>query len=214
MATFDKPIERFKKQLQQLSPRNHELEQLVERLQISLGHSRQYTDTDDPRYVMPRVEGPLLDEIKRQVRRYDTGRVVIRPLDPANLAGTDPPEFIVTMDSTTGVESVVVRPASQDLRDGKIVERLKPSVPGKKLREPTTQAFTAYRAAAILGKKQRDVATQLCVDQGTVSRWVRQVAAWVEAGNILPDLDLGRPGITSMDPRKLEQGANPRRPRK
>jgi hypothetical protein len=86
---FDEPIGRFKKHLAALSPRNHELEELVNKLQVALDRSRQYSDTDAPRYVMPRIEGPLLDEIQRQIRRYDTSHIIDKgPLNPADEAIT------------------------------------------------------------------------------------------------------------------------------
>ncbi len=49
------------------------------------------------------------------------------------------------------------------------------------LREPPQKAFAAYRAHRVLGQKQADVATELKVNQGQVSRWVKQVATWIAA---------------------------------
>jgi hypothetical protein len=74
------------------------------------------------------------------------------------------------------------------------------------LDEPSRDAIAAYRATKILGQKQEHVARELGVNQGTISRWVRQTAEWIKAGNILPDLDAPRPETVTMDPRKLEQG--------
>jgi hypothetical protein len=56
--------------------------------------------------------------------------------------------------------------------------------------------------------KQENAAQQFHVEQGTISRWVKRVGKWVEAGNILPNLgqDRPKPEIVTMDPRKLEQG--------
>jgi len=84
--------------------------------------------------------------------------------------------------------------------------------PRKSMKEPSANAFAAYRAVRLLGSKQEDVACRFVVEQSTISRWVRDVGKWIEAGNILPD-ELAAPPPRSktitMDPRKLEQG--PRR---
>jgi hypothetical protein len=78
-----------------------------------------------------------------------------------------------------------------------------------RLAEPSPRAFAAYRAVRLAGQRQAEVAKRSGVDQGTVSRWVAQVANWIRAGNVLADLDAPRPKVVPMDPAKLEQG--PRR---
>jgi hypothetical protein len=75
-----------------------------------------------------------------------------------------------------------------------------------KRKAPTQKAIDAYRAVKFAGKKQEDVAPRFGVTQGTVSRWIGQVTKWIRDGNILPNLDLPKPKIAPMDPRKLEQG--------
>ncbi len=77
-----------------------------------------------------------------------------------------------------------------------------------RLDEPPQKAIDAYRAVRFLGQKQAKVAERFGVTQGTISRWMTQVAEFVKAGNVLPDLEPPRKAVT-MDPRKLEQG--PRR---
>ncbi|MGD0463432.1 MAG: hypothetical protein ABSB74_13190 [Tepidisphaeraceae bacterium] len=76
------------------------------------------------------------------------------------------------------------------------------------LREPPPQAFAAYRAYRILGQKQADVAAELNVNQGQVSRWVTQVAAWIKAGNVLPNLDVQglKTKPISVDPAVIDMG--------
>jgi hypothetical protein len=78
-----------------------------------------------------------------------------------------------------------------------------------RLDEPSPKAFAAYRAVRLAGQRQAEVAKRSVVSQGTISRWVAQVADWIKAGNVLPDLDAPRPRVVPMDPAKLEQG--PRR---
>jgi hypothetical protein len=78
-----------------------------------------------------------------------------------------------------------------------------------KLKGPRNQAFAAYRLVKIAGQKQLDVARMLKVDQGTVSRWVREVTRWIEAGKVLPDsmrVSDSTPKVVTMDPNKLERG--------
>jgi hypothetical protein len=77
------------------------------------------------------------------------------------------------------------------------------------VREPSSRAFAAYRAVRMGGQKEATVANELAVSQATVSRDIEKVAAWVEAGNILPeDLRAARPRRKpmAMDPNKLAEG--------
>ena len=81
--------------------------------------------------------------------------------------------------------------------------------PPRQMKEPPANAFAAYRAVMLAGRKQSEVKRELGVNQSTVSRWVKYVAKWVEAGNLLPAEmralpPRGKP--TAMDPRKLEEG--------
>jgi len=65
-------------------------------------------------------------------------------------------------------------------------------------KEPSKDAFAAYRLQLLTGKTQKELAEQLTaelrrpVGQGTVSRWLKQVRAWLKAGNVLPDLTTTR----------------------
>jgi hypothetical protein len=50
------------------------------------------------------------------------------------------------------------------------------------------------------------------VTQGVVSRWLREVAAWIDAGNILPNVEeetATKP--TATDPSRLDLGAREER---
>ncbi len=83
---------------------------------------------------------------------------------------------------------------------------------------PTDKAVQCYRLKFLRGESLTEtaIATQVYGDakkQYQVSRDLKAVRKWIEAGNVLPDLaGFGaKPRTISMDPSKLEQG--PRRPR-
>jgi hypothetical protein len=79
------------------------------------------------------------------------------------------------------------------------------------LNQPRKEAFKAYRAHKVLGMKQPDIAKELDTNQGQVSRWCSQVGTWLEAGNVMPDMDGGSDlEIITMDPAKLELGERQR----
>ncbi len=81
------------------------------------------------------------------------------------------------------------------------------------IKRPPDDAFAAWRLRDLTGLKTQqaiadEMTTQLGrkVSQGEVSRWLAQVAAYLKAGNILPDL----PGIRgipqSLDPEVIDMG--------
>ena len=83
----------------------------------------------------------------------------------------------------------------------------------KTLKQPSNDAFTAYRAGLATGKNQTELAQLLTnewrrtVYQGNVSRWLDQVKSWLEAGNVLPDLSppaYKKP--LAMDPDRIDLG--------
>ncbi|HVT88538.1 MAG TPA: hypothetical protein VHD56_06780 [Tepidisphaeraceae bacterium] len=53
---------------------------------------------------------------------------------------------------------------------------------------------------------QTEVAVELYTNQGQISRWVNEVAAWIEAGNVLPGLDGLASKPVSIDPDVIEMG--------
>jgi hypothetical protein len=61
-------------------------------------------------------------------------------------------------------------------------------------KQPSEDAFKAYRLSIATGKNQTELAEILAtelkrpISQGQVSKWLTQVKAWLEAGNVLPDL--------------------------
>jgi hypothetical protein len=77
---------------------------------------------------------------------------------------------------------------------------------------PPLDAITCYRVWFTTGKTQKEIAARLSpqlarpVTQGQVSRWLKEVRDWLEAGNVLPDLftPVSRPH--AQDPRVLEMG--------
>lgn len=105
-------------------------------------------------------------------------------------------------------------PTSSDIADG----------PGDavKLKQPPEDALACYRSWVATGLRQLELADVLTnelkrpVSQGQVSRWIRQVRKWLEAGNVLPALNASP--ITkpiAMDPDRIDLGRriDKRRPR-
>jgi hypothetical protein len=84
---------------------------------------------------------------------------------------------------------------------------------GKKIKEPSPDALRAYRSLIATGKTQTELADMLTdklgrpIDQGTVSRWLKQVKTFFKDGNVLPDLPEPSRRETPMNPRKLDLGA-------
>lgn len=85
----------------------------------------------------------------------------------------------------------------------------------QKLKQPPDDAIKCYRLSIVTGRKQKELAEMLSrelrrpVDQPTVSRWLRQVRAWLADGNVVPDLladSRPKPKTVRMDPAKLERG--------
>ncbi len=81
------------------------------------------------------------------------------------------------------------------------------------LGEPSPDAFIAYRLLRLMGMKQTEIAEQLTelfrrpIAQGTVSRWCKEVARWLEAGNVLPDLpESSHRKPIPVDPAELDKG--------
>ena len=84
-----------------------------------------------------------------------------------------------------------------------------------KSKEPSKDAYKAYRLAVLQGKNQTEIAEILTaelrrpVTQGQVSRWIKKAKAWIKAGNVFPDLleqDSSQP-VKAMDPDILDRGA-------
>ena len=98
-----------------------------------------------------------------------------------------------------------------DLREIEPIEP--PSVQVRqKIQKPPEIALAAYRVQVLLGAKQVDIAKTIeqefhqPVSQGQVSRWLKQVEEYVEAGNVLPDLPPRATKPESVDPRFIEMG--------
>ena len=88
----------------------------------------------------------------------------------------------------------------------------------KRLKQPSDQAIQCYRLKFILGteKTQKGIAKEVYGDperQWQVSRVLKAVEAWIKAGNILPDLEEGKPKMYSTDPSKLDKGPAKKRGR-
>lgn len=85
----------------------------------------------------------------------------------------------------------------------------------QKLKQPPDDAIACYRLSIATGRGQRELAEVLSrelgrsIGQPAVSRWLKQVSAWLKAGNVLPDLtaDSGpKPKMAVMDPAKIDRG--------
>ncbi len=81
------------------------------------------------------------------------------------------------------------------------------------MKQPSAQAIAIYRACTIGGMTQTELAKRSVellgekVNQGTISRVVRKVKRYLEAGNVLPDLapPKRKPSITSSDPQVMAE---------
>lgn len=85
-------------------------------------------------------------------------------------------------------------------------------------KEPSRKAIQCYRLH-IAGHSQTSIAEMMKLHQGSVSKWLKQVRAYVEAGNILPALPPtgSKSRSYTADPRKLDYQEKPDgkvRPRK
>ena len=85
------------------------------------------------------------------------------------------------------------------------------------LRKPSKKAIACYRVHITLGQPAQGQTAQalakewrMPVHQGTVSRWLREVDAWLKAGKVLPEIELadnrGRIKSIAVDPSRLELG--------
>jgi hypothetical protein len=87
-----------------------------------------------------------------------------------------------------------------------------PDDPGNVSRqEPSRRAIAAYRIHYLKDGTQSEIAAAIqsqfrtpC-SQGQVSRWLKQVAAFIEAGNVLPSL-LETPPTDTVDPNVIDMG--------
>jgi len=78
---------------------------------------------------------------------------------------------------------------------------------------PSADAITCYRVHFFTGKPQTEVAEKLThelkrpITQGQVSKWLKQVTKWIEAGNVLPGFAKPTAGESqAMDPSILNMG--------
>lgn len=96
------------------------------------------------------------------------------------------------------------------------IEQLDEEIPkGASLKQPSDRAMVVYRLWFATGARQEDIAEKfkedygLPMEQGSVSRYLNQVKAWVEAGNILPAAEQSsvKPIIKADSP-SVDLGAN------
>ena len=87
----------------------------------------------------------------------------------------------------------------------------KPIKQKARLTEPSREAFQCHRLMVITGteKTQTSIAKEVYRDAGKqwkVSRDLKAVKAWIEAGNVLPDMDESKPKTYSTDPSRIDKG--------
>jgi len=71
---------------------------------------------------------------------------------------------------------------------------------------PPDKAFQAYRLSVLKGWNQTQIAEELVTNQGQVSRWIKDAKEYINAGNVLPDLEvMNKP--QSIDPTVIDMGA-------
>jgi hypothetical protein len=174
-------------------------------------------------YAIRMAVGPVIEELRdatsispnraQELFAYYRKRLdeILKPLDARPLllalrqAATDERGVRLGLSSTEPppARSLPVKGTSQQ-----------PAGEGKTpLKEPPPEAFAAYRLARFMGMNQTEIAKRLAeefgrpIDQGTVSRWIKWVVTWIEAGNVLPDLpNPDRKQPKPMDPERLDLG--------
>lgn len=82
----------------------------------------------------------------------------------------------------------------------------------RKMRQPSPEAFIAYRLWLGTGQPQKTIASLMQkqlrrpVNQVKVSRWIRRVKKWLESGNVLPSVEEVSRAIHAIDPEKIDIG--------
>jgi hypothetical protein len=82
------------------------------------------------------------------------------------------------------------------------------------LKEPPREAFSVYRYRFATGKNQTELASDpklmeiigKTVTQGQISRLLKRVTTWIEAGNVLPSLPKLNEKPRPIDPERLDLG--------
>jgi hypothetical protein len=111
------------------------------------------------------------------------------------------------------IEKLIVR-LRQQLEEFMADDRVEQMRQKPDLKIPSQDAFLAFFLYRIVGRVQEDVAlmvaegTRRTCDQGTISRWVKQVEGWIAQNNPLPALSMEvMRRAFSVDPRKLDMGS-------
>ena len=83
----------------------------------------------------------------------------------------------------------------------------------RRMKQPPEHMIQAYRLSILMSVTQAELAELLQgelrrrVTQPEVSRWIKRVKEWLEAGNVLPDMSGERTGkADSVDPAVIEMG--------
>jgi hypothetical protein len=156
------------------------------------------------------VEAALALELNR-ARRQQEARFGVLVNDTQMIALQDVEVVRLTVSPTRAAEEELDHPPQHTVEEGMSAPQV--ARPPQSRKEPSKDAIAAYRLKLLTGQTQTELAEQLTkelkrpIDQGTVSRWLRQVKVWLEAGNVLPDLT-ATPGTKPMpmDPERIELG--------
>jgi hypothetical protein len=178
-------------------------------IQLSLNELRQQGAADElARAIPPAISAPqAVPPQPNNVQPAPEDLATDRRQSNANAEAT-PPEALVLTDRPD--EASAPELLSEDLATDPQPEpaaEARPSDKGKK--EPSDEAFTAYRRWKLEGIKQTRIAEMMSeelhwpVSQGQVSRWCTDVRDWL----FIPGSKLPPPRCITMDPRKLEQGS-------
>lgn len=82
----------------------------------------------------------------------------------------------------------------------------------RRIRQPSDLAITAYRAWLATQKPQKEIASLLSqktgepITQVKVSRFIKRVKTFLEAGSVLPDIPEKARREKAIDPSKIELG--------
>ena len=191
------------------------LERLVNPERRPVGASRSYVVTGWPDPIATAWD-VVFWGVRDIVVAWDVPEICIdRPIKRVGDRGGALPRYVLAVDQVQrlawaqdALAGGLKPPRSQEHDEP--AEQVKPKEASqRRVREPCDMAFAAYRAVKLGGLTQITLAGKLRVTQGTISRWIGQVIAWIKAGNVLPDevkLESPRPRQVPMDPRSLEQG--------
>jgi hypothetical protein len=153
-------------------------------------------------------DGSLHDPVENTAKMEWTDR-----LGEAVIAGEDFRLLTlgVEAEATRRAESATKPQASDDATETPAAET-DDAQDRHELKPPSAEALAAYRLFILQGKTQTAIAEELTIEwgkpvnQGSVSRWIKQSGAWIKAGNVLPGIENKSAKPVTMDPAQIELG--------